>query len=393
LKDLAIIGGGAAGLVAAITAARRGLEVDIYEQNNTTGKKILASGNGRCNISNTTLSSNDYFGNHPAFVKAALNAFGFHELQRFFEEIGLMLDIKEDGRVYPLANEAKSVLNALTQTAQSLNITTITSKKITQVKKNDHFLVDNQPYKKLLIATGSEAAPQLGADDSGYALAKSFGHRLIPTYPALVGLELASTYPKFMSGSKTAARVTLYVNRKIKAQTSGDILFTKYGLSGFAILDISQQAAQSLDNEAMLGLDLLPTYERSALTHKLQKLLQLDRDILSLLTGFIPTKIAVVLLKSLNIDPDQKALNPKQLRLIVNTLQDWRFPITSTHGFKHAEVSGGGVDTQSVNPKTYESHIVPNLYFAGEILDIVGKRGGYNLHFAFSSGYIAGNRM
>jgi len=216
---VAIIGGGAAGLMAAITAAKTGIQVDLYEQNREVGKKILASGNGRCNISNQSLSSNDYFGRHPSFVNFALKAFDFKRFERFCESIGLLLDRKPDGRCYPLSNEARSVQHALKRYADHLGVQILTQSSVISVKKvADKFIVktseSEEAYRKLLISTGSPAAPQLGGNDSGWKIAKSLGHTIVPAYPSLVGLHLADQWHVRMGGVKCEAEVTLYLNGK-----------------------------------------------------------------------------------------------------------------------------------------------------------------------------------
>ncbi|SFP36197.1 NAD(P)/FAD-dependent oxidoreductase [Hydrogenimonas thermophila] len=401
---VAIIGGGAAGLMAAITAAKAGVKVDLYEQNSEVGKKILASGNGRCNISNTSLSFNDYFGRHPSFVNFALKQFDFKAFERFCESIGLLLEAKPDGRCYPLSNTAKSVQNSLKCYTLYLGVKIVTQTTVNSVKKvSDKFVVETsdkkESYNKLLISTGSPAAPQLGGSDSGYKFAKSFGHTIVPTYPTLVGLHLADRWHERMSGVKCDAEVTLYINGKKEVTIGGDLLFTRYGVSGFAILDISSFAVPALTQgeKVTIGVNLLPSFDRQALVSYLQRTAKLAPylTIESLLEGLLPYKIVQVLIDSLKIDSTILAVEAgaKLLRRIASQTLDWRFDVTDTHGYKHAEVAGGGVDTAEVDPKTMESKKVAGLYFAGEVLDIVGKRGGYNLHFAWASGYLAGNSM
>jgi len=402
--QVAIIGGGAAGLMAAITAAKAGVKVDLYEQNSEVGKKILASGNGRCNISNTSLSFNDYFGRHPSFVNFALKQFDFKAFERFCESIGLLLEVKPDGRCYPLSNSAKSVQNSLKRYALYLGVNIITQTTVNSLKKvSEKFVVETsdkkETYDKLLISTGSPAAPQLGGSDSGYKFAKSFGHTIIPAYPMLVGLHLADRWHERMSGVKCDVEATLYINGKKEVTIGGDLLFTRYGVSGFAILDISSFAVPALTQgeKVTIGVNLLPTFDRQALVAHLQRTAKLAPylTIESLLEGLLPYKIVQVLIDSLKIDSTILAVEAgaKLLRRIASQTLDWRFDVTDTHGYKHAEVAGGGVDTLEVDPKTMESKLVSGLYFAGEVLDIVGKRGGYNLHFAWASGYLAGDSI
>jgi predicted Rossmann fold flavoprotein len=397
-KKVAIIGGGASGLLCAIFCAKKSIHVDIFEQNSKCAKKILASGNGRCNITNTKLSSNDYFSQNPHFADYALKEFGFSEFEKFCQNIGLLLDAKGDGRVYPLSNEAKSVASLLIAHAKNLGVTFHTDTKITDIKKlfND--------YDSVVVATGSEAASQLGGNSDGYNFAMEFGHNIIPTYPSLVQLHLNSKIVKKMSGAKVEGEVTLLINNKkeltpqghfLQGACRGDILFSDYGVSGFAILDISQAASKALMEEAnvSISINLLPKFDLQKLSNHINKIAAQEPKItiFEILIGLIPMKIASAILEDLGILTSICAdeINVKLSKKIANQILNWRFEVTDTHGFRHAEVSGGGVDTTEINPKTFESLKQKNLYFCGEVLDVVGRRGGYNFAFAWASGYLA----
>ena len=404
MNKVAIIGGGAAGLMAALTAAKAGADVTIYEHNKSVGKKILASGNGRCNIINTTAYTNDYFGTDPGFSAYALEKMPFALFEKFCHSIGLLLDSKDDGRCYPLSNEAKSVVIAFTEAVKEAGITILSEHSVTNItQENKQFIVESneteKKYDKVLIATGSEAAPQLGATSDGYDFAKAFGHEIEPPYPSLVQLHIDSDIHHKMAGVKTVAEVTLYLNGKPQEKIQGDILFTRYGISGLAILDISQKASSALIEyqHVSIGLNLLPRFNRQAVSSLLEKLLNAvpNHTLETALSGVISTKIVPHLLKSAKIEPTMLAssLNTKEIKKLTHQLQDWRFEIIDTHGFKHAEVSGGGVSTSQIDDKTMESKLVDGLYFAGEVVDIVGRRGGYNFNFAWASGMIAGKAM
>ena len=404
MNKVAIIGGGAAGLMAALTAAKAGADVTVYEHNSSVGKKILASGNGRCNIVNTTAYINDYFGTDPGFAAYALESMPFKSFEKLCHSIGLLLDSKDDGRCYPLSNEAKSVVIAFTEAVKEAGVTLYTEENVTKISKDDEqFVVETEQaekkYGKLLIATGSEAAPQLGATGDGYDFAKAFGHTVEPLYPSLVQLHIDSEIHHKMAGVKTVAEVTLFLNGKPQEKVTGDILFTRYGISGLAILDISQKASSALTafQHVTVGLNLLPRFNRQALSAQLEKLLNAvpKHSLESALSGMISTKIVPHLLKSAKIEPIKLAssLNTKEIKKLAHQIQDWRFEITDTHGFKHAEVSGGGVSTAYINDETMESKLVEGLYFAGEVIDIVGRRGGYNFNFAWASGMLAGKAM
>ncbi len=389
MKKTAIIGGGASGLICAIFCARKGVEVDLYEQNSKCAKKILVSGNGRCNITNTNLTYNDYFSQNPLFVEFALKEFGFLEFEKFCHSIGLLLDAKDDGRVYPLSNEAKSVASLLINYAKNLGVNFHTDTKITDIKK----LLNE--YDAVVVATGSEAASHLGGNSDGLEFAKEFGHNIVPTYPSLVQLHLDSKIVKKMSGAKVDGEVTLLINNKKKLTSKGDILFADYGVSGFAVLDISQSASVALmdSSHVSISINLLPSFNAQKLSSHISSLaLNMPQfTILDILAGLVPLKIAQALLEDLDILSSISAdkINVKLAKKIANQLLNWRLEVTDTHGFRHAEVSGGGVDTTEINPKTFESLKKKNLYFCGEVLDIVGKRGGYNFAFAWASGHLA----
>ena len=404
MNKVAIIGGGAAGLMAALTAVKSGADVTLYEHNKSVGKKILASGNGRCNIINTTAYVTDYFGADPSFGAYALEQMPFKAFEKFCLSIGLVLDSKEDGRCYPLSNEAKSVVMAFQQALSQTSVKIITETHVDEItKEKEHFKVHTQDdvgaFDKVLIATGSQAAPQLGATDDGYTFAQHFGHMVYPPYPSLVQLHLDSELHEKMAGVKTHAEVTLYLNSKPEEKALGDTLFTRYGISGLTILDLSQKASEALmEYQAVsVGVNMLPRYNRQTLASQLEKLFQAvpEYTLEQALAGMLSTKIVPQLLKHTRLDPNTKvsALNTKQIKKLAHQLQDWRFDVTETHGFKHAEVSGGGVSTAEVNDKTMESKLVKGLYFVGEVLDIVGRRGGYNFNFAWASGMIAGKEL
>ncbi len=390
-KNIAIIGGGASGLLCAIFCAKSGVKVDIYEQNSKCAKKILVSGNGRCNITNTDLSSNDYFSDNPAFVNDALKEFGFKEFEKFCNSIGLMLDIKDDGRVYPLSNEAKSVAKIFEDYALSLDISFFKDTKIQNIKELQ------KKYDSVVVATGSQAASHLGGNTDGHEFAKEFGHNIVQTYPSLVQLHLNSKIATKMAGAKLNAEVTLLVNSKKELTTEGDTLFTAYGISGFAILDLSQRVSVGLlEYETLdLSLNLLPNFTAQKLSAHIVKLSQNIPafSILDILAGLIPLKIANGLLEDINVANSTKNINTKLAKKIANALLNWRFEISDTHGFRHGEVSGGGVDTTEINPKTMESLRCNNLYFCGEVLDVVGRRGGFNFAFAWASAYVAAKNI
>ena len=388
-RDVAIVGGGASGLICAIFCAKAGLSVDLFEQNSKCAKKILVSGNGRCNISNTILSTNDYFSDNPAFVKFALEQFGFKEFEKFTNEIGLLLNVLEDGRAYPLSNEAKSVANIYESYAKELGVNFHTDTKIETIKP----LIEK--YKSVVVATGSRAASHLGGNSDGEEFAKEFEHNIITAYPSLVQLHLESKIAHKMSGVKQHAEVTLILNGKKETTTLGDVLFTNYGVSGFAILDISQAASYALLNyiSVDISINFLPDFTLQKLSNHIMQIakMQTKFTILDILIGLLPQKIALGVLESLEVSNTTKAkdIHLKLSKSVANKILNWKFLVTETHGFRHAEVSGGGINTLEVDEKTMMSKKCNNLYFCGETLDVVGKRRGYNFAWSWASGFVA----
>jgi len=387
MKKIAIIGAGASGIFCSILCAKKGYIIDVFEQNTKCAKKILVSGNGRCNITNTTVSQNNYFCDNFNFVKHALELFSFTDFQKFCSSIGLELDIKNDGKVYPLSNEAKSVAGLLENYARSLGVNFHTDTKIT------HISTLFEKYDAVVVASGSQAASHLGGNSDGQKFASEFGHTIVPNYPSLVQLELNSKSHEKMSGAKVDGVVTLLVNSKAVENVAGDILFTNYGVSGFAVLDISQKASQSLLHyQAVdISVNLLPKYTSQSLSAYIMKLAQIHPSLsfLDLLHGLLPLKIAKTLLDTLELSYTSivSTINTKLSKKIANQILNWRFEVKDTHGFRHAEVAGGGVDTSEINPLTMESLKQKNLYFIGEVLDVVGARGGFNFTWAWASAF------
>ncbi|MDH4944249.1 NAD(P)/FAD-dependent oxidoreductase [Sulfurimonas sp. C5] len=391
MKKIAIIGAGASGLFCAIECAKNSIAVDLYEQNIKPAKKILVSGNGRCNISNSSLSTTDFFSQNPDFVEYAIKNFGFTEFEKYVNSLGLLLNTLEDGRAYPLSNEAKSVANTFIQTAQNLGVNIITENKINSIIKL------GKKYDAIVIATGSEAASHLGGCDDGYKFAQELGHNIITTYPSLVQLELNAPIVKKMQGAKVDGEVTLYINGVKENTIAGDILFTNYGVSGFAVLDISQMASEALrDYQAVdIGVNLLPNFPAQKLANHILKVAQSNGTLtlFDILLGLLPTKIVNGLLESFDLDPKTTQIDTKLSKKIANGIVNWKFEVSDTHGFRHAEVSGGGVDTTEIDPKTFTSKKNPKFYFIGEVLDVVGRRGGFNFAFAWSSAYFAAQNI
>jgi len=395
-SDLLIVGAGAAGLCAAILSSKAGVRVTILEQNDKVGKKILVSGNGKCNIANRHISPHRFHSQNPDFVRSVLQGYDFGRIETFFTSLGLPLIEGAEGKMFPMSMQAASVVDILAYEAQNAGVRIVCECKVQKVDKreNGFFLETTQGTMQsdmLLIATGSPAAPQLGGGDWGYRFAKEMSHSLVPGHPALVQLRTEESWVKRCAGVKMRSRVTLYANREEIVQKEGDILFTDYGVSGLAVLDISREASIRLASfdYCELSIDLMPDYSKEQLSALLIKNIKSksQKPILLWLQGILHKKMAKVILEKSKIKSETEGeLHRKEINKLVHTLKNLKLSINDTKGFKHAEVTTGGIDTRKIDPETMASKTVSGLYFAGEVLDVDGDRGGYNFHFAWVSG-------
>ena len=403
MVDMIVVGAGAAGLVASITAARAGHKVTLLEQNNKIGKKILVSGNGKCNIDNKYISLSRFHGQNPDFIEKILKGYGVEIVEKFFTSIGLELIEGKEGKMFPMSLQASSVVELLEYEAKRAGVQILCDSTVTSISKEaDTFTVETsqgtKTCKKLLLASGSTAAPQLGGSNSGYAFATKMGHTLIPRHPSLVQLCSEETWVKECAGVKIAGLAQLYANGEYLAEKKGDLLFTNYGISGLAVLDLSREVSTRLANYdyCELNLDLMPELSKEKLSNLLLNRIQKESEkpLTLWLQGIINKKLISIVLKQskCKVNTEQE-LNRKEVGKLVYTIKNLKLSINDTKGFKGAEVATGGVNTTEVNPQTMESKLVPNLYFAGEILDVDGDRGGFNFHFAWTSGLRIGNNL
>ena len=396
-----IVGGGAGGLAAAITAARNGMQITLLEQNSKTGKKILVSGNGKCNITNRHISPARFHSQNAEFVEKVLQGYDFKVIETFFNSLGLPLAEGKEGQMFPMSLQAGTVVELLEYEAKSMGVEILCGCEVQNItKKGAHFTLRTNlntfQCEKLLLASGSPAAPQLGGNDSGLNFAERMGHTIIPSLPALTQLESKEKWCKQASGVKVSGVVKLYANKEYITEKKGDLLFTNYGISGLAILDISRDVSLKLANYEYceLHLDLMPSHNKEQLTNLLLKLVKTESEkaVQLWLQSFLNKKLVPVILEQSKLKATtEKELNRKEIGKLVYSIKNLTLPISGTRGFKGAEAATGGVDTREVNPVTMESKIVSNLYFAGEILDVDGDRGGFNFHFAWVSGIRAGS--
>jgi predicted Rossmann fold flavoprotein len=402
-KEWIIIGAGAAGLAAAITLGRAGQQVTLLEQNSKIGKKILVSGNGKCNITNRHIDPVCFHSQNPTFVEKVLEGYAFDAVEKFFTSIGLELVEGKEGKMFPLSLQASSVVALLEYEAKRVGVEMICDCTVTNIdKKSDTFTLETTQGKKtcqqLILASGSPAAPQLGGSNSGYAFATKMGHTLIPRHPSLVQLCSEETWVKACAGVKVAGIAKLYANGEYITEKKGDLLFTNYGISGLAILDLSREVSTRLANfdYCELSLDLMPEMSKEKLTNLLLGRVQKgsEKPLALWLQGIINKKlISIILEQSKCKIKEESGLNRKEINRLVHTIKNLKLSINDTKGFKGAEVATGGIDTTEVNPQMMESKRISNLFFAGEILDVDGDRGGFNFHFAWVCGLRVGGKI
>lgn len=398
---LAIIGGGASGLAAAIEAAYTSsdAEITILERLDRTGKKILATGNGRCNYSNINVDINNYYGQDRAFVSYALKEFTVQNTVNFFNQLGVFPKEEKNGRLYPFSEQASAVLDALRLECDRLKINIITGFCVSDIKKNKwKFILEASDGRKIeadrvIVAGGGCASPSLGSDGSAFKLLEKIGHSITDLAPALVQLKTEPKEVKSLQGIKFTGNVSLIHRDKVIGEEYGEVLFTDYGISGPPVFQLSAKAA--FKKNLSVSLDFMPDYSPK----EVYDILESRRDSLShftmesFFTGLLNKRIGNLIARRVGIEKlsfSVKNLTKQLLWAITSQLKEYSLEITGTKGFKNAQVTAGGALTAEFNPHTMESLITEGLYACGEVLDIYGDCGGYNLQWAWSSGRLAG---
>lgn len=380
--DVAIIGGGASGIFAAIFAARGGAKTVILEKNPRIGKKILSTGNGRCNFTNSNIGVKNY---NSDFVQCALEKFSSKDTVDFFEELGLLSKEEAEGRIYPLSGQATAVLDVLRFELERLGVRILSEFDAVDIDKiGDSFTIKSKKgdvcyAKSVIAAAGGMAAPKTGSDGSGYKLLKKNGHTVSKLVPALVQIKTT----RGIQGVRAYGRVTLENGKS----AVGEIQFTSSGLSGIPVFGLAKYARPGQS----VYLDMLPDYTLDEVVCMLKK--RPAQAMETYLIGVLNKALAQVLLKECNISPlsrKSNTLSDGEIRIIAEKIKGWKFEISGIMPWDNAQVTSGGIDLTLVNPETMESKIVKNLYIIGELLDIDGDCGGFNLQWAWSSGAVAG---
>lgn len=396
--DCIILGGGAAGLCACAALARAGLRVTIVEKLDRVGKKIMAAGNGRCNISNTDMNP-AYYGDAAPFVSRVYETTPPNEVSAFFASLGLMT-AQEDGRIYPRTMMASSVLDVLRRACECGHVRIITGCEALSLtpSRRGGWSVQLASSEGLfapvvLCALGGSAAPHLGTDGAGVRLLGALGHSATPLYPALVQLKSNHSALRSLKGVRVPARLTLEIDEAPSAQETGELLFADYGVSGVCVFQLSRHAAKALDEKRRVKLlvNLLPEIQDIPAWLDARIAAMTECDAMSLMTGVFPRLLAQAIFKQAGCAAECMAgrMNASQRLALAQAISAFPLEITGTQGFKNAQVTAGGISLGEVDPRTMASALYDGLYLAGEVLDADGPCGGYNLHFAFASGLTA----
>ncbi|MEI7750880.1 MAG: aminoacetone oxidase family FAD-binding enzyme [Candidatus Omnitrophota bacterium] len=389
--DVVIIGGGAAGIMAAITAKRQGASVLVCEKMPKIGKKLLITGAGRCNLLNETLDASFYNPGSQALVHPILGQFGKESILGFFKELGLATYADETGRIFPVTNQAASVLKVLEMELERLKVTIDLGCEIKNIRvvKNGFEVCaktgEKETCRKVIFCAGGKSYPALGADGNGYDLAAAFGHSILEPVPSTVAFLAKDPCCHFLQGQKVRAEVTSCIEGKKIRTASGELLFTQYGLSGTAILDVSDEISIAMNRKHIKNVsvivDLVPFMNEPTLAEELSRRFEKGVTHANLLEGLLTHKFFLAFRGEVqNADASS----------IAHLLKHKEFKVIGTRGWNEAEFTAGGIPAEEVNPLTLESKLQKGLYFAGEVLDVQGRRGGYNLAWAWASGAVAG---
>lgn len=391
MKDVVIIGGGASGLVASIFAAMNGNKVTILEKNNKCGKKLLITGNGRCNYFNNDMDINHYHTDNTEQLKKIITEENNKKILNFIDSLGIVHKIK-NGYYYPYSNQATSVLNALVNKAKSLGVEIINDYNVLHIKKENHFIInDNIKAKNLIIAAGGKAYAKTGSDGSSYILASSLSHKINKPLPSLV--KLTGNVPKKWAGIRSDVIVSLYENDKLIKSEAGEIQLTDYGISGICVFNISHFVSKGLseNKKEEVFINFAPFLKTDLIAYLSAKK---DLTISQILEGFLNYKLVNIILEKCHISKDSYFinLNNEEKNKLNNLVTSFPVLITGTKSFDEAQVTTGGVSFKEID-ENMQSKIIPNLYIIGEAVDVDGDCGGYNIGFAFISGMIAGKSI
>ena len=405
MEKIVIIGGGASGLVSALFSKNKNNEVIILERNNDCGKKLLVTGNGRCNYFNSDQSINHYHSNSPELIKEFINTKNIYKVLTFFNELGIIPKIR-DGYYYPFSNQATTIKNALVDEVKSTGVIIKNNFLVTNISKEDNkFIIKSENEEviadKLIISTGSYSAPKTGSDGMGYHFLEKFGHKIEKVLPSLTGVKANYKFLKDWTGVRSEVKLSLYEDNELIREETGEAQFTKYGLSGICTFNLSEYIARGLDfnKEEVIRINFIPFLDyienkeyNNWLTTETNKL---NINISKLLERILNYKLVNIIINESNISKDKlyTELTSKEQENLIRNLISFELNITETNSYLESQVCSGGVSLEEINLSTMESKLVSNLYITGELLDIVGDCGGYNLTIAWLSGMLAGGSI
>lgn len=399
--DTAVIGGGASGMLCASVAAEknRNKKVILIEKEEKTGRKLLATGNGRCNLANLSAVSGSYYGSFRHGAEALLSEYTPAEVLRRFELLGLVCRVEPDGRVYPLSRHSASVAQVLNLALKRNAVAVLNGFNVEGLKKDKHkFIISGKngivTADNVVVCSGGRSASRLGSDGSMFPLLGGLGHSVTPMFPALCPLNCADKSLKILKGVRCSGEAALYSGNKLIRREKGEIQFTEKALSGICVFNLSR-FVYGLDNP-VVRVSLLPDYSEN----KLFLLLSRHRDIFSsepaqcIFTGMFHKNVGESLIKRAGIKAETcSQITDGGLHLLASLINDWRFNVSGSAGFESSQVTAGGINGGEIDPDTLESKIVKNLYFCGEVIDADGGCGGYNLQFAFACALKVGDRL
>ena len=394
---LGIIGGGASGMAAALAAAEyENIQVILFERQARLGRKLQATGNGRCNLTNLNAKVGGYHGDHPEFADRALEAFGVEQTLEWFRSLGLFTVAEESGRVYPYSDQANSVVDVLRFALEKDNIRLELGFEVTRIRKKDGgFSVESGDASvhcdRLIIACGGLAGTKLGGSMAGYQLLRSMGHKMTKLRPTLVQLKCGWNGVGALKGVRANCHAQILRDGEVHSESSGEIQFTEYGLSGPVIFEVSRDACYGR-GDWVCRLDFLPDISGEELQKELKSRKKSKLSAEELLTGILHNRLGRVLTKAAGITANRSicALSDDELAAACRAVKAFEVPLTEPMGMDSAQVTAGGMVTEEFDSLTMESKLVPGLYACGEVLDIDGDCGGYNLQWAWSSGRCAG---
>lgn len=420
--DLVIIGGGAAGLMAGISSKRHNpdFKIAIVDRTFALGRKVLVCGAGRCNITNINLDSkidSAYYGASNNFVHSVFDNFGFDSIVKFFEDLGVELYVERKtdlGKLFPVTDQAKTITEMMIDEINRLGIDIHLNTEVKKIGKTDNFKIitnkvdskriDSNGFtgeieaKYLILSAGGKSYPALGSNGSGYDLAKSLGHKIIQPVPAALPIEGSNELTHFLQGQKLEVEVTSVIEGKEIKSSIDDLIFKKYGLSGSAILNISREISIHFNrenkNNCEVKINFFPKFDAQNLAEFLYERWKKrpNQALLKSFYGLFPNKIAKYLLKFYGFDEKVlvSELKVKDVDFLTKKLTDTRIKVTGTRGWNEAEFTAGGIDSSEIKKGTLESKKIENLYICGEIIDVDGDVGGFNLSWSWSSGFVAG---